>query len=197
MLITFVTWLFAPAGAIVAAMFLLIVPGLAYSWHQVRRFGARKSAIQASNASAIVEHVTGMQTLRAYGIGGTANERIVESMRAFSDISYRYEAAVTPPGAVVFALVGMGAPALFLVCCNAVLAGTLDAVSAVLIIMLPLFIIKLTAALFVDLTAYRNLSIAKGRIADVAAEVEEQGVDEEFSVGDAGIELSGKRATDS
>lgn len=191
MLITFVTWLFAPAGAIVAAMFLLIVPGLAYSWHQVRRFGARKSAIQASNASAIVEHVTGMQTLRAYGIGGTANERIVESMRAFSDISYRYEAAVTPPGAVVFALVGMGAPALFLVCCNAVLAGTLDAVSAVLIIMLPLFIIKLTAALFVDLTAYRNLSIAKGRIADVAAEVEEQGVDEEFSVGDAGIELSG------
>ena len=57
--------------------------------------------------------------------------------------------------------------------------------------MLPLFIIKLTAALFVDLTAYRNLSIAKGRIADVAAEVEEQGVDEEFSVGDAGIELSG------
>ena len=133
MLITFVTWLFAPAGAIVAAMFLLIVPGLAYSWHQVRRFGARKSAIQASNASAIVEHVTGMQTLRAYGIGGTANERIVESMRAFSDISYRYEAAVTPPGAVVFALVGMGAPALFLVCCNAVLAGTLDAVSAVLI----------------------------------------------------------------
>ena len=97
MLITFVTWLFAPAGAIVAAMFLLIVPGLAYSWHQVRRFGARKSAIQASNASAIVEHVTGMQTLRAYGIGGTANERIVESMRAFSANTYRNQPPVTPP----------------------------------------------------------------------------------------------------
>ena len=115
MLVAFVTWLYAPAGIIVAAMYLLIVPGLAYSWRQVRRFGARKSAIQVSNVSAIVEHVTGMQTLRAYGIGGTANERIVESMRSFSDISYRYEAAVTPPGAVLFALVGMGAPALFLV----------------------------------------------------------------------------------
>ena len=191
MLVAFVTWLYAPAGIIVAAMYLLIVPGLAYSWRQVRRFGARKSAIQVSNVSAIVEHVTGMQTLRAYGIGGTANERIVESMRSFSDISYRYEAAVTPPGAVLFALVGMGAPALFLVCGSAVLAGTLDAVSAVLIIMLPLFIIKMTTALFVDLTAYRNLSIAKRRIAEVASEEEEQGVDAAFPVGDAGIELAG------
>lgn len=191
MLVAFVTWLYAPAGIIVAAMYLLIVPGLAYSWRQVRRFGARKSAIQVSNVSAIVEHVTGMQTLRAYGIGGTANERIVESMRSFSDISYRYEAAVTPPGAVLFALVGMGAPALFLVCGSAVLAGTLDAVSAVLIIMLPLFIIKMTTALFVDLTAYRNLSIAKRRIAEVASEEEEQGVDTAFPVGDAGIELAG------
>lgn len=191
MLIAFVTWLFAPAGIIVAAMYLLVIPGLAYSWRQVRRFGARKSAIQVSNASTIVEHVTGMQTLRAYGIGGTANDRIVESMRAFSDISYRYEAAVTPPGAVVFALIGMGTPALFLVCGDAVLAGTLDVVSAVLIIMLPLFIIKMTTALFVDLTAYRNLSIAKRRIAEVASEEEEQGTDTTFPVGDAGIELAG------
>lgn len=191
MLIAFVTWLFAPAGIIVTAMYLLVIPGLAYSWRQVRRFGARKSAIQVSNASAIVEHVTGMQTLRAYGVGGTANDRIVESMRAFSDISYRYEAAVTPPGAVVFALIGMGTPALFLVCGEAVLAGTLDVVSAVLIIMLPLFIIKMTTALFVDLTAYRNLSIAKRRIAEVASEEEEQGTDTTFPVGDAGIELAG------
>lgn len=190
-LVAFVTWLFAPAGIIVAAMILLIIPGLVYSWHQVRRFGARKSAIQVSNASAIVEHVTGIQTLRAYGAGGTENERIVESMRTFSDISYRYEAAVTPPSAVVFALIGMGAPALFLVCGNAVLDGSLDAISAVLIIMLPLFVIKLATALFVDFTAYRNLSIARGRILAVASEEEEQGVDEEFPIGDASIELAG------
>ena len=93
---------------------------------------------------------------------------------------------MTPPGAVLFALVGMGAPALFLVCGSAVLAGTLDAVSAVLIIMLPLFIIKMTTALFVDLTAYRNLSIAKRRIAEVASEEEEQGVDAAFPVGGRG-----------
>lgn len=190
-LVAFVTWLFAPAGIIVAAMILLIIPGLVYSWHQVRRFGARKSAIQVSNASAIIEHVTGMQTLRAYGAGGTENERIVESMREFTDISYRYEAAVTPPGAVVFALIGMGAPALFLVCGNAMLAGSLDTVSVVLIIMLPLFAIKLATALFIDFTAYRNLSIARGRISDVASEEEEQGVDEGFPIGEAGIELVG------
>ena len=43
MLVAFVTWLFAPAGIIVAAMYLLVIPGLAYSWRQVRRFGARKA----------------------------------------------------------------------------------------------------------------------------------------------------------
>ena len=51
MLVGFVTWLYPPAGAIVALMFLLIVPGLAYAWRQVRKFGVRKSAVQASNTS--------------------------------------------------------------------------------------------------------------------------------------------------
>ena len=158
MLTCFVTWLHAPAGVIVALMFALLVPGLWWSWRQVRTFGARKSAIQASNTSKVVEHVSGMQTLRAY-----------------SDVSYRYEAAVTPPGAVVFALVGLGLPALMLVCGDAWLAGELDVASFLLIIMLPLFVVKLTTGIFVDLTAYKNLMIAKRRIQTVVEEPEEQG----------------------
>ena len=175
MLTCFVTWLHAPAGIIVALMFALLVPGLWWSWRQVRTFGARKSAIQASNTSKVVEHVSGMQTLRAYGVGGVDNEAVVASMRAYSDVSYRYEAAVTPPGAVVFALVGLGLPALMLVCGDAWLAGELDVASFLLIIMLPLFVVKLTTGIFVDLTAYKNLMIAKRRIQTVVEEPEEQG----------------------
>ena len=175
MLTCFVTWLHAPAGIIVALMFALLVPGLWWSWRQVRTFGARKSAIQASNTSKVVEHVSGMQTLRAYGVGGVDNEAVVASMRAYSDVSYRYEAAVTPPGAVVFALVGLGLPALMLVCGDAWLAGELDVASFLLIIMLPLFVVKLTTGIFVDLTAYKNLMIAKRRIQAVVEEPEEQG----------------------
>lgn len=190
MLVGFVTWLYPPAGAIVALMFLLIVPGLAYAWRQVRKFGVRKSAVQASNTSKVVEHVSGMQTLRAYGIGGVDNEAIVASMRAYSEVSYRYEAAVTPPGAVVFALIGMGLPALMLVCGGAWLAGALDVVSMLLIIMLPIFILKLTTGIFVDLTAYKNLMIAKRRIQAVVDEPEETGNQAPLPAQGAGIALS-------
>lgn len=186
----FVCMLFAPAGVVVAAMFLLDVPGLAYAWHQVRRYGPQKSALQASNTSMLVEHIEGMQTLRSYGIGGVRNERIVKSMRAFSDVSYRYEAAVTPPGALVMVLVGLGLPALILLCGQTVLAGELDAVSAVLICMLPLFVSKLSNAIFVDLTAYRNLKIAKDRIVSVVEQPEETGSKEPLKVGDGCVELS-------
>lgn len=190
MLVGFVTWLYPPAGAIVALMFLLIVPGLAYAWRQVRKFGVRKSAVQASNTSKVVEHVSGMQTLRAYGVGGVDNEAIVASMRAYSEVSYRYEAAVTPPGAVVFALIGMGLPALMLVCGGAWLAGALDVVSMLLIIMLPIFILKLTTGIFVDLTAYKNLMIAKRRIQAVVDEPEETGSQAPLPAQGAGIALS-------
>ena len=190
MLVGFVTWLYPPAGAIVALMFLLIVPGLAYAWRQVRKFGVRKSAVQASNTSKVVEHVSGMQTLRAYGIGGVDNEAIVASMRAYSEVSYRYEAVVTPPGAVVFALIGMGLPALMLVCGGAWLAGALDVVSMLLIIMLPIFILKLTTGIFVDLTAYKNLMIAKRRIQAVVDEPEETGSQAPLPAQGAGIALS-------
>lgn len=190
MLTCFVTWLYAPAGAVVFAMFAMLAPGLAVSWRQVRTFGVRKSAVQAANASAVVEHVRGMQTLRAYGFGGVRNKAIVESMREYSDISYRYEAAVTPPGAVVFAIVGMGAPALYVLCGNAWLSGALDVVSMLMICMLPLFTVKLITALFVDLTAYKNLMISKGRMEAVAREAEEAGSVGDMPVQGYGISLA-------
>ena len=96
MLTGFVCWLYLPAGAVVALSFALIVPAMALSWHQVRRYGTRKSDICAANTSRTVEHVTGMQTLRAYGIGGVKNEAIVDSMREYSDVSFWYEAASSP-----------------------------------------------------------------------------------------------------
>lgn len=190
MLTCFVTWLYVPAGAIVAAMFLLLVPGLWYSWRQVKKFGVRKSAVQASNTSKVVEHVSGMQTLRAYGIGGVNNEAIVKSMREYSDISYHYEAAVTPPGAVVFALIGLGLPALMLVCGTAWLDGGLDTAPMLLIIMLPIFIMKLTTGIFVDLTAYKNLMIAKRRIQAVVDEPEETGSADPLPLQGTRIELA-------
>ena len=180
MLTAFVFWLFPPAGVVMAAAFLLLLPAMAISWHQVKKFGTRKSAICASNTSCIVEHVTGMQTLRAYGIGGINNETIVESMRQYSDISFWYEAAINPLGAICTAVVGLAQPLLFLMCGSAWATGALDTVPFVMIAMLPLFLNKVWAAIFVSLTAYKNLSIARKRIQAVVDEPVEKGSFEPF-----------------
>ena len=81
-------WLYVPAGIVVLASFLLLAPAVALSWRQVRVFGPHKDEVRASSSSAIMEHVDGMQTLRAYGVAGVHNEAIVESMREFSHVSY-------------------------------------------------------------------------------------------------------------
>ena len=175
MLTGFVCWLYLPAGAVVALSFALIVPAMALSWHQVRRYGTRKSDICAANTSRTVEHVTGMQTLRAYGIGGVKNEAIVDSMREYSDVSFWYEAALIPLGAVMSIIVGLCQPLLFLMCGAAYLDGALGAVPYLLIIMLPLFMNKVWNSIFVNLTAYKNLMIAKRRIQAVVDEPEEAG----------------------
>ncbi len=55
-------------------------------------------------------------------------------------------------------------------CYSAWTSGALPAESFLLISMLPLFTLKLGSALFIDLTAYRNLEIARRNIAAVLEE---------------------------
>ena len=190
MLTCFVSWLYLPAGAVVALSFALVVPTMTLSWRQVRRFGTRKSDVCAENTSRTVEHVTGMQTLRAYGIGGVKNEAIVASMREYSDISFWYEAALIPLGAVASVIVGLCQPLLFLLCGAAFLDGALGAVPYVLIIMLPLFMNKVWNSIFVNLTAYKNLMIAKNRIQVVVDEPEETGSFDALPAKGWGIQLA-------
>ncbi len=66
-------WLYAPAGIVIAVPSYSLVPAVALSWRQVRVYGPRKDEVRASSSSAIMEHVDGMQTLRAYGVAGVHN----------------------------------------------------------------------------------------------------------------------------
>lgn len=76
------------------------------------------------------------------------NQAIVESMREFSHVSYTYERAVIPTGVIL-----------------AILADLSQ----------PLLTLRLISAVFIDLTAYRNLRIARNNIADVLARPREEG----------------------
>ena len=125
----FVAFLYAPAGAVVLLSFLLLVPAVALSWRQVKVHGPHKDEVRASNSSAIMEHVDGMQALRAYGMAGVRNDAIVDSMREFSRVSYVYERAVIPVGVALAILAGLSQPLLVVLCYQAWKA---DAVAAVL-----------------------------------------------------------------
>lgn len=91
------------------------------------------------------------------------NQAIVESMREFSHVSYTYERAVIPTGVIL-----------------AILADLSQ----------PLLTLRLISAVFIDLTAYRNLRIARNNIADVLARPREKGSFDAVPMKGATIDLS-------
>ena len=180
MLIVFVMTVYVPAGLILLAADLLLIPGLWLSFRMVRKYGQEKNDICAENVSSIVEYVSGIQTFRVYGVGGLKNKTVIDAMRAFCRISYVYEAKVLPVGAGLSILTWLACPLVIWAAYAPWAAGTLDTVSYLLICMLPLFCAKLANTIFVDLTSYKNLMISKNKILGVMEEPEESGSMEPF-----------------
>lgn len=175
MLVAFVMTIYVPAGIILLAADLLLIPSLWFSFRMVRKYGNEKNAICAENVSSIVEYVSGIQTFRAYGVGGMKNKSVVDAMREFSRISFVYEAKVLPVGAGFSVLSWLACPLVIWMAYAPWAAGALDAVDYLLICMLPLFCAKLSNTIFVDLTSYKNLMISKNKILSVMKEPEETG----------------------
>lgn len=180
MLVAFVMTIYVPAGIILLTADLLLIPSLWLSFRMVRKYGNEKNAICAENVSSIVEYVSGIQTFRAYGVGGMKNKSVVDAIREFSRISFVYEAKVLPVGAGFSVLSWLACPLVIWVAYAPWAAGTLEAVDYLLICMLPLFCAKLSNTIFVDLTSYKNLMISKNKILSVMNEPEETGSMEPF-----------------
>lgn len=163
-LMVFAATIWLPAGVLFLAADLLLVPALWCSFRAVRKYGNEKNAICAENVSSIVEYVSGIQTLRAYGIGGVKNRAVTEAMKAFSEVSYVYEARTIPPGSVMGALVWSSCAVVMVMAGEPFLRGQMDLVNYLLLCMMPLFLAKLAVTLFVDLTSYKNLAISRAKI---------------------------------
>ena len=96
MLILFVCFLYLPAGLILIAISLLFIPNMWLSFRIVKKYGNARNSVCAEAVSSIVEYVNGIQTLRAYGMGGTRNKTITDILREYSQVSYKYEATGIP-----------------------------------------------------------------------------------------------------
>ena len=180
MLTVFVSTIWLPGGIIFLATDFLLIPAIWFSFRAVKKYGNRKNQISAENVSSIVEYVTGIQTFRAYGIGGTKNEAVTKAMKDFSDISYIYEANTIPPGSVLGALAWCSCPVIMLAASNPLLSGSMDLVTYLMLCMMPLFLAMLETTIYVDLTSYKNLTISKRQIVKIFNESEECGATEPF-----------------
>jgi ATP-binding cassette subfamily B protein len=181
LMILFAFAVYPPAGLIALTADLMLAPTLWASFRSVKKFGNEKNRILADNVSNIVEYITGIQTFRAYGAGGTKNKTVTGSMGAYSDISYRYERRILPIG-VVFSLFGWGSlPVTAFAAGSAWLTGALDTATYLVVLILPLFVAKLAFTMFIDMTAYKNLTISKRKIQQVIGEEEEPESDILFS----------------
>lgn len=181
MLILFVGTIWRPAGLILFLADLLLIPALWLSFRAVKKYGNGKNAICVEAVSSILEYVTGIQTLRAYSVGGKKNKTTVAAMKAFSEISYLYEAKVIPIGFGFSIASWLSLPLVMWTASTPWLTGTLDTVSYLLLCMLPLFSCKLAGTIFIDLTSYKNLMISKRKIEALMEKPEERGKDTAFT----------------
>lgn len=67
--------LFLPEGCLFFAELLLLIPIIYLSFKMVKKYGSEKNKVLSNNVSNMTEYIMGIQTLRAYGIGGTKNKK--------------------------------------------------------------------------------------------------------------------------
>ncbi len=187
MLIVFMAIMYPAGGLIVLIAALIMFPALYISSMMVKKYGTEKSDTVTENVSNVVEYVTGIQTFRAYGLCGTKNKAVTDSMKNYSDVSYKYEAKVIPVGAVQAVIVGLCMPAIIIAGQHSLQKGSVNIVILIMEIMIPIFACKLMASIFMDFTSYKNLIISKKAIEEVADEVEEVENDRQFEPDDYNI----------
>lgn len=174
-------------GSIVFVTMILLVPVMLFSIRQVKYYGVGKNKAREENVSSITEYLTGSQTLRSYNLAGTKNITLTESMRNYSEISYKYERAVLPIGfAYVFCI--YGGIALSLIIMEKHLSMSLiDPSSLIILFMMLLFLSKVELSLYISLVAYRNLRISENKIKGIFTEDEEESSDKVLEMKDKSI----------
>ncbi len=183
MLIFFIASIYPPAAFVILAANLLLLPTLWASFRSVKKYGNAKNRIMADNVSNMLEYITGIQTLRAYGIGGTKNRTVTDSMLSYSHISYVYEKKVIPVGVIFSIISWCSLPAMILIAGQGWIKGVFDAPTFFMLSILPIFASKIMGVIFVDLTSYKNLMISKKHINKVVKEEEAVTSSASFSPG--------------
>ena len=178
--IAFISYLYLPAGVILLFSALLLIPEMWLSFRTVKKYGTKKNTVSSEAVSSIVEYIEGIQMFRAYGVGCTKNKATTEAMKAFSEVSFEYEAHGIPINFAFNIINWLMVPLIMFVGSFPWMAEKIQTVDYLLLCMLPMLLAKLIGAVSVDLFSYKNLMISKNNILKVINEPEESGSMEPF-----------------
>lgn len=180
MLVLFVATMWLPAAIILLIVLLLTVPTMAIVSSLVKKYGQKKNRVQADAVNSMVEYVSGIQTLRAYGVAGEKNEKVIDKMKQYSHISYFYEVKLVPVGFIRNVLSWCSLPLIMWLAASPWLAGELSTPSYFMICLMSIYLSKLSFTLVADCLSYKNNSISKEKIVELMEMPEENGSREPF-----------------
>ena len=180
MLILFVATMWLPAAAILLIVLLLTFPTMTIVSTLVKKYGQKKNKVQSDAVNGMVEYVSGIQTLRAYGVAGEKNEKVIEKMKQYSHISYLYEIKLVPVGLIRNVLSWCSLPLIMWLAASPWLSGELSTPSYFMICLMSIYLSKLSFTLVADCLSYKNNSISKEKILELMEMPEETGSREPF-----------------
>ncbi len=181
--------IYPPVGIVLIISSLLLIPTMYLTIRKVKFHGTRKNRARQENVSAITEYISGMQTLRAYGMGGIKNEVLTKAMKDYSDISYQFEKVVLPIGSIYMGISWLSLPIIIILTVNAYMQGIITPEILILLTMLPLFVAKSNGSLFILFLSYKNLMLSRENIERILEDEEEKADVAGFRPKDSGIEF--------
>ena len=180
MIIAFASILYMPAGLIMLVAAALFIPELMISFQIADNYGGRKAVIYNNTVSSVVNYITGIQTLRAYGMTGVKNEALTRDLKEFSDINYKYEARGIPVSFFFNILQWLTLPAIMIVSRGPWLEGQISSADFMMLCMVPILLARILMSMAVDIFSFKDMYISKEYIVKLANEKEEVQNDEPF-----------------
>ena len=172
--------LYYPAAFVMLFVCLLLIPNIWLSFRVVRVYGKEKNDVAAQTVSEIIEYISGIQTLRIYGMCGEKNKAVNDAIYRYSDVCYKYEEKGIPIGFSYNMISWLSVPIVIFMALLAYKNGQLNTIDFIMISMLPILLIKLTTAISINLFSYKNLLISKKNIIKIMEEEEESNIDRNF-----------------
>ena len=131
--------MYFPAGVVMLVVCMMLIPNLWLSFRVVKVYGKDKNKVEAQTVSEIVEYISGIQTLRIYGMCGKKNQAVTEIMRRYSEVCYQYEEKGIPVGFGYNMISWVSVPVVILLALEPFRQGQLSATNFIMTVFLPLF----------------------------------------------------------